>query len=221
MLDVVEALVGVHPTVVDVGCGTGTVTLRLLDRLPAARAIGTDVDPVLLAIARATFADDKRVRIATADLRQPGGGAVLSGVRVDAVVTVTALHWLSAQVVRRLYRNLAGLVRRGGVFVHAGLMPLDDLPLIVGGLRQFMSTRRDRNVSNGSLAWDDWWAEVGADPALRDAADERRQVFSTSYPAEEFSPPAEWHLATLQEASFTEAGVVWRFGEGGVVAATR
>src|SRR5262245_47176627 len=68
LVDVVEAMVGSAPRVVDLGCGPGTVTRRLLNRLPGACAIAVDVDPVLLTIAAATFADDDRVRIVRADL---------------------------------------------------------------------------------------------------------------------------------------------------------
>ena len=61
LLDVVEAMAGTAPTVVDLACGPGTITRRLFDRLPRARSIAVDVDPVLLTIASATFADDDRV----------------------------------------------------------------------------------------------------------------------------------------------------------------
>src|SRR5262249_59163902 len=71
LLDVVEAIVGRRASVLDLACGTGTITCRLLERFPAARSIALDVDPVLLTIASATFAGDDRVRIAHADLRDP------------------------------------------------------------------------------------------------------------------------------------------------------
>jgi methylase of polypeptide subunit release factors len=69
LVDVVEAITGRTPTVLDLACGTGTITCRLLDRFPAACSIAVDVDPVLLTIASATFASDDRVRIVRADLR--------------------------------------------------------------------------------------------------------------------------------------------------------
>jgi len=72
LLDVVEAMAGATPTVIDLGCGTGTITCRLLDRLPRAHSIAVDVDPVLLTIASATFADDDRVHVVRADLRDRG-----------------------------------------------------------------------------------------------------------------------------------------------------
>ena len=45
LLDVVEAMVGTAPTVVDLACGPGSITSRLLDRLPRERSIAVDVDP--------------------------------------------------------------------------------------------------------------------------------------------------------------------------------
>ena len=50
LVDVVEAMAGTSPTVLDLACGPGTITLRLLDRLPQAGPIAVDVDPVLRAI---------------------------------------------------------------------------------------------------------------------------------------------------------------------------
>jgi hypothetical protein len=76
-------------------------------------------------------------------------------------------------------------------------------------------------LSDGRSDWNDWWENAAQDPALRAASEERRAVFPTNYPSEEFSPPADWHIAALRDAGFAEAGVVWRSGTGAVVAAVR
>jgi hypothetical protein len=60
-------------TVVDLA-SAGTITCRLLDRLPRARSVAVDVDPVLLTIAAATFADDARVRIVRRGPSRPDVG---------------------------------------------------------------------------------------------------------------------------------------------------
>ena len=150
-LDITEAVVGVAPTVVDLGCGTGTITRRLLRRFPEATSIAVDIDPVLLTIASATFHDDARVRVEAADLRDPDWVGVLRGSRVDAALTATALHWLPEGVVRRLYRDLSGVVREGGVVAHAELMPLRELPVSRrdDGVRPYASERQRRLGSRG------------------------------------------------------------------------
>jgi SAM-dependent methyltransferase len=220
LLDVVEAMAGTSPTVLDLACGPRTITLRLLDRFPRARSIAVDVDPVLLAIASATFADDDRVRIVQADLNNAAWADALPKLQLDAVLTATALHWLSEDTVRRLYGDLAGLVRPGGVLAHTEQMPLAELPRLGPALAEI--EQRGQTGTDGRQArWDAWWEQASRDPALQPAITERHLVFETGYPTEEFSPPAEWHIAALRDAGFTEVGVLWRSGAGAVVAAVR
>jgi SAM-dependent methyltransferase len=221
LIDVAEAIAGSTPTVLDLACGPGTVTRRLLDRMPAARSIAVDVDPVLLTIASATFADDDRVRIVRADLRDPTWVESLPDQQVDAVLTATALHWLPEDAVRQVYRDLARVVRRGGVVAHSEEMPLVELARLGAGLARVGRERRASRDVDGRARWDAWWEQAAADPVLQDAAVQRRTVFSASYPTEEFSPPADWHITALQDAGFAEVGVVWRSGTGAIVAGVR
>jgi trans-aconitate methyltransferase len=100
LLDVVDVVGDSSPRVVDLACGPGTVTRRLLARFPAARSIAVDVDPVLRAIASASFARDDRVRIVHADLRDPNCLDAPPDAQVDAVLTATALHWLPEAAVQ-------------------------------------------------------------------------------------------------------------------------
>jgi O-methyltransferase involved in polyketide biosynthesis len=220
LLDVAEAMAGPAPTVVDLACGPGTITCRLLDRLPRARSIAVDVDPVLLAIASATFADDVRVQVVRADLRDPGWGDALPESRVDAVLTATALHWLPPEAVRRLYHDLAGLLPRGGVVAHSERMPLTDLPRIGPALAVF-EQRTGAGREDRRARWDAWWEQASREPALQSAVAQRHAVFETTYPTAEFSPPADWHITALEDAGFAEAGLIWRSGPAAVVAAVR
>ncbi len=218
LVDLVEAVAGPEPVVVDLGCGTGTVALRVLERLPGAAVIGVDVDPVLLAIASASFLAHPRVRIVAADLRSHSRTEALPEGSVDAVVTATALHWLSEPVVRRLYRDLAGLIRPGGLFAHAEYMPLTAVPSLAAATRRLVQARLR---AHDGPTWDQWWESVAADTRLGDAFSQRKQLFESTYPAEEFSPPASWHRSALVEAGFSEAGVVYRSLGGATVAAVR
>ena len=217
LLDVVEAVAGTAPTVMDLACGTGTITCRLLDRLPRARSIAVDVDPVLLTIASATFANDDRVHVVRADLRDGGWCDALPEAHVDAVVSATALHWLAEKAVRRLYRDLAVVVGRGGVGAHSERMPLADLPRLGRALAEIEQPESDDRRAR----WDAWWDQASREPALQHAVTQRCAVFETTYPTEEFSPPADWHIAALSDAGFAEAGLVWRSGPAAVIAAIR
>lgn len=220
LLDVVEAMAGTTPTVVDLACGPGSITRRLFDRLPRARSIAVDVDPVLLTIASATFADDDRVHVVRADLRDPGWSDARPGSQVDGVLTATALHWLPQDAVRRLYRDLAGLVRRAGVVAHSERMPLAGRPCLGCALAE-IEERTGAGGDDRWARWDAWWQQASREPALRAAVAQRGTVFETAYPTEEFSPSADWHITVLRNAGFAEAGPVWRSGPAAVIAAVR
>jgi O-methyltransferase involved in polyketide biosynthesis len=176
---------------------------------------------VLLTIASATFADDDRVRVVDADLRDPAWTQAVPEPQVDAVLTATALHWLSEKTVQRVYSDLARVVRPGGVVAHAEQMPLVELPRLGAGLAEVERKRSVGTQVGGRVGWDLWWEEAARDPGLRSASERRRTVFASNYPTEEFSPPADWHVAALRAAGFAEADVVWRSGTGAVVAAVR
>ena len=147
LLDVVDAVDVESPTVLDLACGTGTVTRRLLERRATARTIALDVDPVLLTIASATFDGDDRVRVVRADLRDPRWTDAVPEGQLDATLTAAALHWLPANAVSRLYRDLARLIRPGGVVAHAEVMPLADLPILGARFARAGRTARGRVVA--------------------------------------------------------------------------
>ena len=70
LIDAVEEGTGRHdPLVLDIGCGPGSLGVRLLARLPRATVIGIDADPVSLTLGRAAYQDLPRLRFADLDLR--------------------------------------------------------------------------------------------------------------------------------------------------------
>jgi SAM-dependent methyltransferase len=220
LVDVVEAVAGPAPRVLDLACGTGSISRRLLGRLPAARIVALDVDPALLAIASATLGGDGRVRIVRADLADPGWARAVDGTLFDAVVTATALHWLPEPTLARLYRDLHGLVRRGGVMANADDMAPAGMPQLASALEVLARRRRDEVCADGRPDWSGWWDIVATDPVLAPAVAERRRLFGGDHSAS-FDPPAEWHVGALADAGFAEAGVAWRSGTGAIVAAVR
>lgn len=98
--------------VLDAGCGTGRVTERLAERLPAGQVVALDASPAMIAEARrrlARFGD--RVRYLVADLGRP----IPLDEPVDAVLSTATFHWVPDH--DALFRNLAAVLRPGGRFV--------------------------------------------------------------------------------------------------------
>jgi SAM-dependent methyltransferase len=223
LVDIVEAIGGEAPLVLDLACGTGSISGRVLDRLPGARTVAVDIDPALLAIAEATLGADTRVRFVRADLTDPGWTAALPEPpgSFDAVVTATALHWLAPADLRRLYGDLWSVVRLGGVVANCDGMPPGDLPRLAAALGDLAARRRAEVMADGRPDWESWWDEAADDPALAEAVAERHERFGGPTHPVNFDPPAAWHVRALADAGFAESGIAWRSGCGAVVAAVR
>jgi SAM-dependent methyltransferase len=212
LLDVVEAASGPAPRVLDLACGTGSITRRLLARLPRASSVALDLDPALLRIARGTFEGDSRVTVVAADLRDPGWRQVAGG-QFDAVLTATALHWLPEQRLGSLYAEVAGALRPGGVFCNADHMADPGLPGLTGMIDTLTTTRREAVYASGeALSWPGWWDAARAEPALATAVAEREVIFGSpsSTKHSESLVPVSVHLELLRGAGFREVGLVWR-----------
>jgi trans-aconitate 2-methyltransferase len=100
-----------HPSpssVVDLGCGPGNMTAKLLERWPGSRVLGLDSSPEMIERAQAHSLPG-RLDFVLQDLRdwQPEQP-------VDVIVTAATLHWVPDHLplVRRFIGNLAA----GGVF---------------------------------------------------------------------------------------------------------
>lgn len=112
--DVLERLVLVgDETVLDAGCGSGRVTERLAERLPAGHVIALDGSPAMLAAARERLARfGGRVEFVEADLarRLP-----LDDSSVDAILSTATFHWIDDHAA--LFQHLAAVLRPGGQLV--------------------------------------------------------------------------------------------------------
>ncbi|MFG2295526.1 class I SAM-dependent methyltransferase [Streptomyces sp. NPDC048603] len=208
MLDMVGALVGPAPRVLDLACGTGSITSRVFRRFPAATSTGVDLDPALLAIARGTFAGDDRATFVTADLKDPDWTKALPYDSYDAVLTATALHWLHSPELAVLYGQLAPLVREGGVFMNADHMPDPATPRINAAEHAHRHAAGDRAQAAGALGWAEWWALAAKDPVLAEPTRRRYEIYGEH--ADGDTPDEAWHARTLREAGFGEVRSVWR-----------
>ena len=74
----------------DLCCGNGSISKRILDRIPSAIILAVDFDPAHLEVGRQTLGN--RVEWRDADLRQPDWAQDLPDRSFDGVLTATALH---------------------------------------------------------------------------------------------------------------------------------
>jgi SAM-dependent methyltransferase len=219
MFDLVVAVVGSPAAILDLAGGPGSITMRLRRRFPGARLTLVDVDPSLLAIATGVLGDDRRVRILRADLAEAGWAASLSS-SFDAVLTANSLHWLEAPALRRLYGDLATMIRVGGLFCNADPMPPEGIDILLNALDRYQHQTHSHH-SGDEVDWERWWQKAAADPNLAPFVEERNRRFGGESHPPDFTPPIRWHEDALRAAGFREVGCVWRHGEAAIVAALR
>ena len=221
IIDILRALVGETPTVIDLGCGPGSLALRVADRLPNARVIAVDADPLLLELGRRAVGDrGGRIRWVDADLRDSELARLvgLNGT-ADAAISTTALHWLSPEELTALFKRLTQILRPGGVFINGDHLTFDH-----DQLRIETAVNRIREKATGELrgtlgeTWTEWWASIEAESALAELVAERRSRWGGH--ADHHSPgEATFMSAALQRAGFGEVGTVWQWLDNRVLVA--
>jgi tRNA (cmo5U34)-methyltransferase len=123
----VVELVSLRPPhrVLDLGTGTGTTALRILEALPDARVVGLDVSNEMLGRARLRVRSHRR----RVQLRQSNISAPELDGLFDAIVSVLAVHHLWADEKRHLFSRLWEHLSPGGILVVADVFrdPIDRL----------------------------------------------------------------------------------------------
>jgi SAM-dependent methyltransferase len=224
LIDAVEEGTGrADPVVIDLGCGPGSLSVRLLDRLPAATVIAVDADPVTLALGRAAYADRPGLCFTDLDLREPGWSAKLGlDGPADAAVSTTALHWLNEPELRAMYAELVSVLRPGSLLLDGDHFQLDEAesPRLAALDRRLLEREERRRFPDGhDESWRGWWDAVTADPALAAhvAERERRRVEAGHHGSE--SVFLATHVAALRAAGFAETGILWQRGENRLLCA--
>jgi ubiquinone/menaquinone biosynthesis C-methylase UbiE len=106
-----QARIAPGMTVVDLGCGTGTLAVMIKHTQPAAHVIGVDVDEKILGIARAKIAKaGVEVELRQGLVQEVG----LAPASIDRVLTSLVLHHLTSEEKGSALRTLHGALKPGG-----------------------------------------------------------------------------------------------------------
>lgn len=98
--------------VLDVGCGTGRLTERLLERLPRGRAVGIDMSAKMLETARAYLTPRFAARIR---FLQADAAALPFHEAADAIFSTATFHWVLDH--DSLFASLHAALKPGGRLV--------------------------------------------------------------------------------------------------------
>ena len=211
ILDVLGVYLPKRFTALDLGSGPGSLSVRILRRFPRARVVAVDFDPVLLRIGReASRGFGRRISWVDADIGTAGWTSKLPRHSFDAVVSSTAIHWLDERRLRRLYIDLARIVKRGGIFLNGDVLPLGKSKRTLGEIAERIRYERHGTLQVEFAPWSHWWKKVERDEkALGPVFQERKARFAGSQDSEGLLP-FELHTRLLRSAGFREVDSIWQ-----------
>ncbi|GGO20849.1 class I SAM-dependent methyltransferase [Micromonospora parathelypteridis] len=221
MLDVVRLHSPEDLTLLDLACGPGAISDRVLAEFPRATAVAVDYDPILLRVARGALERyEPRAEVHDVDLVADGWEKALAGRSVDAVLTSTALHWLAPEQLLRVYTTVARMLPLGGVLLNADHLRYDEsTPTLRDIARRHDAQVQQETFAAGALTYSAWYAEAARHPELAELVVQREQRFADRPPQALAS--LDFHLAALRTAGFAEVGTVWQYLDDYVVFARR
>jgi SAM-dependent methyltransferase len=209
MVRLVRQSVAPVKRVLDLGCGTGSLMEPFLEAFAEAEVFGMDFDPVLLPLAQERLRPyGRRSRLILADLREQGWRAQVPD-GFDAVISATALHWLTERELAGLYRQLSGLLRPGGLFVNA-----DHVASRQAQVQKFWEHSRDEmrraEARQDGEDWEGFWEAYTQALGLPGGRRITERVLGGWQGGVEEGLPLDWHFAELTASGFSNPECFWR-----------
>jgi SAM-dependent methyltransferase len=213
--DLVEQIAPPSPRILDLCAGPGSLSARMLERLPESAVTAVDFDPAHIELGRRRLGD--RVTWCELDLLRPGWDEQFADGSFDAVVTATAIHWFTAEEIVPLYRSLARLLPRGGLFANADHLPIS-APRIAAISADLLDRWQDEQLA-GAEDYTEYRAALRSEPALAEDVEAGDRLLGNRHPGSTL--PIAFHQAALAVAGFAEAGEVWRHHTDALLVALR
>lgn len=191
--------------ILDLGCGPGSTMEYLLESLPESQVIGVELDPTILALAEPRLMKyGNRATLIQADLRNPNWYKDIP-LPINAIVSATALHWLSTEESSKLYHQLFQLLSHGGIFLNADHIPSGN-PAVQQYWEQHREQMRAEEGHGTAEDWDGFWKAYGEALGI-DLAAIQKSIIGEWHGVES---PLAWHLDTLRENGFINLDCYWR-----------
>jgi SAM-dependent methyltransferase len=208
MFRIVDLIRAQQVTVLDLGCGPGSLGLRVLEVNPRARVVGVDVDPVLLEMGRQIAGPRLgSITFREADLRDGDWWDEYRGA-FDLVLTMTALHWLSPANLRHTHARIFAALKPGGWVLNSDHMS-SDFPDSLAHHRMIMRDKQQAAFARTSAdTWDEFWKGLAREPELAELLARRNE--KALWEGDDDGLPRSFHRQSLTAAGFDRIEFHWQ-----------
>ena len=194
------------PIVLDLGCGPGILGKYLSQHRPQAQYVGVDGDPLMLSAMRRLL-NGKQVTSVQADLRKPEWTQSLKG-QFDAIVSLTALHWLSQEHQKEVYRAAFEVLKPGGTFIVGDPYQPEDPE----EKRKLEAIHDEKAAVQKGQTWEEFWKSFFRRYPIEQMYTDyhKEQGYQIPFEGSDEGYPLSTHLQTLQRVGFVEVAVFWK-----------
>jgi SAM-dependent methyltransferase len=193
------------PKVLDLGCGPGTLGKLLIKQRPHAHYVGVDGDPLMLA-AMAHLLHGRHVSGLQADLRESKWSHSFKD-QFDSVISLTALHWLSQEHQKGIYRAALDVLKPGGMFIVGDPYQPED-PAEREKLEAIHSEKATKLTGQ---TWEEFWKTFFQQYRIEQMYTEyhKAQGYQIPFEGSDNGYPLSAHLRTLRDVGFRAVSVLW------------
>lgn len=195
-------------TVLDLGCGPGILGRRIHSLRPAVAYFGADGDPLMLTAMQNLLHSSSTYPLLV-DIRSHGWLQRYPN-HFDAIVSLTALHWLAKVQLAQLYRAVYAALKPGGRLV-VGDPFLPDSP----SDRKYLHDLQEQNSSlEAGMTWAEFWAAFYERYPIKEmrVAHQDSCCGGDLFEGSDEGYAVSFYLASLEEAGFPSPSIVWKKG---------
>ena len=233
MFDILEAVMPQDFIILDLTCGPGSISQRLLDRFSNARSIALDYNPVLLKLGQETCRHlSHRMSWIEGDLMKSEWVNQVKEClqdygrdKFDAVLSTTGLHWLPGDHLFNVYQELGKIVRKDGLFFNGDNMAFPPHMKQYKSILKKINDQQQKQAREDEGAYKKWWNGIISDiqqtnnPELIGLTEKYFELESERPTFDKVIHAV--HHASLYNAGFEEVGIIWQYFDNRIIMAVK
>lgn len=183
-----------NPKILDLGCGTGNITLKVLERFPKAQVTCLDLSENMIEIAKEKLSEYDNVEYVVDDFTQTGLTE-----KYDAIISSLALHHIpNDREKEEMYKAIYNALTSNGVFYNADVIKASNEYNQKLYNKIAVTDMKENGVTD---------EEISEHKGKRDANDIPTTMFN--------------HIKMLENVGFKEIDVIWKYYSNAVYGGTK